>query len=353
MPDFWAWLRVGSQKSTTERGFLMKVKMTLLSVLALGLVCATTAIAQGKGKGGGGGEPTGYGNNLSYPVIFAEGYGITGLPLEGLSWSDPTQPGAELPTAGDATGLRPLTGEVYSTFPWLVTPYPANSGYYAQNTENTWRAQWVAGTPGTFELVQVDWGDNLISQSWTASQPIRVETVLRKPLTSETSMIGYPMTSLLGSRRSEIVGTTGVPEDMLGATVYSRTAHLLIQKLDNAGNPIPTYGCNVSKAVYDTAVDGPGNYAAEINVVGSLIYGYNWNLGSCTAETDASKAGDWLITFMLDPPADTGGITRNAKIIGVADISSPITTVSYDEYSSSLKIKILSTRPTGGKGRNR
>ena len=317
----------------------MKAKMTLLSVLVLGLTCATTAIAQGKGKGGGGGETTGYGNNLSYPVVFAEGYGITGLTVSNLDWNTPPEP-------GDNTGLRPLAGEVYGSFPWLVTPYPANPDYYAQNTENTWRAQWVAGGSSP-EEVQVDWGDNLISQSWTASQPVRVETVLRQPI----SMVGYPMSSLLGSRRSEVVGTTGDAEASLGRTVYSRTARLMIQKLDSSGVPITTYGCNVNKAVYEAVVDGPGNYAAEINVVGSLIYGYNWNLGSCTAESDASKAGDWLITFRLDPNTGEGGIQRNAKIIGVADISSPITDVSFDDYSSSLKIKILSTRPTGGKGR--
>ncbi len=323
----------------------MKVKMTLLFVLVLGLACATAALAQGKGKSGGGGETTGYGNNLSYPVVFAEGYGLTGLTLSGLDWNTPPEP-------ADNTGLRPLAGEIYESFPWFVVPYAANPDYYAQNTENTWRAEWRVGGSAP-EEVQVDWGDNLISQSWTASQPIRVETVLRKPLTTETSMTGYPMASLLGSRRSEIVGTTGVAEEMLGATVYSRTARLMIQKLDSNGAPNTTYGCNVNKAVYEAAADGPGNYAAEINVVGSLIYGYIWDLGSCTVETDASKAGDWLITFKLDENTGDTTITRNAKIIGVADVSSSITTVNFDDYSSSLKIKILSARPTGGKGRTK
>lgn len=323
----------------------MKVKAILRSVAFLALTCTIPTFAQGNSGGGnkGGGETTGFGNNLSYPVVFAEGYGLTGLSVASLDWNNPPEP-------GDNTGLRPLAGEVYGSFPWLVVPYPANPEYYAQNTENTWRAQWVAGTPGTPEEVQVDWGDNLISQSWTASQPVRVETVLRKPLTSETLMMGYPMTSLLGSRRSETVGTTGVPEEMLGATVYSRTAHLVIEKYNDAWTEVVPNACSVDKTVYGAVADGPGNYAAEINVVGSLIYGYNWTLSTCNASPE-TKAGNWKITFMLDPAA--GDIQRNAKIIGVADISSPITTVSFDEYSSSLNIKILSTRPTGGKGRTK
>ena len=324
----------------------MKVKTTLMSVVFLGLACALPTFAQGNSGGGnnGGGETTGYGNNLSYPVVFAEGVGITGLPIPSTTvWSPPAD--GILPVAGDETGLRPFTGEVFGNFPWLPSPYAANPEYYAQNTENTWRAQWVAGTPGTPEEVQVDWGDNLISQSWTVSQPVRVETVLRQPI----SMVGYPMSSLLGSRRSEIVGTTGDAEASLGRTVYSRTAHLIIQKYDdNWTNPVAN-GCGVDKTVYSDLVDGPGNYAAEVNVTGSLIYGYNWMLSTCSASPDTTKAGNWKITFMLDYPA--GSIARNAKIVGAADSNSPITTVSFGDYSSSLQIKILSTRPKGGKGR--
>ena len=324
----------------------MNVKAILLSVAFLALTCTIPTFAQGNSGGGnkGGGETTGFGNNLSYPVVFAEGYGIGGLPIPSTTvWSPPAD--GILPDPGDATGLRPLAGEAFGNFPWLVAPYAANPEYYAQNTENTWRAQWAVGTAGTLEEVQVDWGDNLISQSWTATQPVRVETVLRQPI----SMVGYPMSSLLGSRRSEIVGTTGDAEASLGRTVYSRTAHLVIQKYDDTWTTVMPNGCSVDKTVYDAVVDGPGNYAAEINVTGSLIYGYNWMLSSCSASPDTSKAGNWLVTFKLDPAA--GDIQRNAKIVGVADISSPITTVSYDELSSSLKIKILSTRPTGGKGR--
>lgn len=333
----------------------MKVERSLLSILVLVLACTIAASAQGRGQGngggGGGGETTGFGNNLSYPVIFAEGYGITGLQIPpGTTWSAPyTDPVTTV--AGDNTGVRPLLGESFTAFPWLVEPYPTNPLYYAQNTVNTWRAQWAVGAAGTPEQVQVDWGDNLVSQSWTATQPVRVETVLRQALT--TPMIAYPMTSLLGSRRNEIQGTTGETYDSLGRTVYSITARLIIQKYDATWTTVIPNGCSVDKAVYTAAADGPGAYAAEVNVSGSLIYGYNWTLSQCSAAPDTTKDGNWRITFLLDPAAAVGGIpvTPNATITGVADLSSNITTVSFTPTSSSLDIKILATRPKGGKGR--
>jgi hypothetical protein len=327
----------------------MQVRAKLLPILVIAMACCVCAVAQGSKKGGGE-TTTGYGNNLSYPVVFAEGYGVTGLSLTSVTpWSEPfAEP---FPVAGDNTGLRPLVTEEFSNFPSLVEPYPASPSYYAQGTVNTWRAEWTAGTPGTPEEVQVDWGDNLISQSWTATQPVRVETVLRQPI----SMVGFPMTSLLGSRRTETQGTTGIPEDSLGRTVYSTTAHLTIQKYDPVTKSVIPNGCSVDKTVYDQAADGPGGYAAEVNVVGSVIYGYNWSLSQCNAAPDSNKDGYWLITFKLDENANmpAGPVPRNVKIVGVADISSPITKVSYDDYSSSLLIQIVSTRPTGGKGRNR
>lgn len=338
----------------------MKVKARLLSLLFFALACAIAVSAQGGpggggnggggGQGGGGGETTGFGNNLSYPVVFAEGYGVTGAQIIGISWTEPFS--ATMPTPGDATGLRPLTGETYTVFPSFVEPYPTNPLYYAQNTVNTWRAQWAVGTPNTPEQVQVDWGDNLISQSWTATQPVRVETVLRQALT--TPMIGYPMASLLGSRRNEIQGTTGETYESLGRTVYSITGHLIIQKYDATWTSVIPNGCSVDKAVYNAAEDGPGAYAAEVNVSGTLIYGYNWMLSQCSAAPDTTKTGNWKITFLLDPNATVGGlpVAPNATITSAADLSTNITKVSFTPNSSSLEITILATRPKGGKGRS-
>ncbi len=320
-------------------------------ILLTGLAGAGAAQAQGRGRGngGGGGEPTGFGNNLSYPVVFAEGYGVTGLQIPvTTTWSPPYQ--TPYPTPGDATGLRPLAGETFTTFPSLTDPYPENPGFFAQNTVNTWRAQWGVGTPGTPEQVQVDWGDNLISQSWTATQPVRVEVVLRQPI----PMLGYPMTSLLGSRRNEVQGTTGVAELSLGRTVYSITGHLIIQKYNSTWSAVVPNGCSVDEAVYSASGEGPGGFAAEVNVSGAVIYGFNWMLSQCSPAPDSAKTGNWRITFQLDPVATltSGSVARNAEIVGAADLSSPITTVTWGPYASSLDIAILATRPKGG-GRGR
>ncbi|MGB3426541.1 MAG: fibronectin type III domain-containing protein, partial [Burkholderiaceae bacterium] len=71
----------------------------------------------GTAGGGGGGETTGsFGNNLSFPVVFADGYGIAGAKISG-TWPG-IGPFATLPTFDFNTGLRPLSTEVLTAFPY-------------------------------------------------------------------------------------------------------------------------------------------------------------------------------------------------------------------------------------------
>ena len=69
----------------------------------------------GGGGGGGGGGDEGFGNNLSFPIVFADGYGLSGLKISG-TWPG-VGPFATLPTFDFNTGLRPLSTETLTAFP--------------------------------------------------------------------------------------------------------------------------------------------------------------------------------------------------------------------------------------------
>jgi hypothetical protein len=58
----------------------------------------------------------------------------------------------------------------------------------------------------------------------------------------------------------------------------------------------------VDVAAWDRGTDGPGGqYSAEINAGGSVIFGYNWN----TKVLD--QKGDYRVTFVLEGEVDDGG----------------------------------------------
>ena len=124
-----------------------------------GEVSATTGRAGGGGGGGGGGGDTGFGNNLSFPIVFADGYGITGLKLAG-TWPG-TGPFTTLPTFDFNTGLRPLSTETLTSFPLLSSATAVSLGgttYYPQATASTWQAEWRNNATGAQMEAIVDWG---------------------------------------------------------------------------------------------------------------------------------------------------------------------------------------------------
>ncbi|HEX5819098.1 MAG TPA: hypothetical protein VFY20_09480, partial [Gemmatimonadales bacterium] len=187
------------------------------------------------GGGGGGGE-TVWGNNLSVPVIFASGVGITGTTI---STADVT-----------TTGLRPNNTQIqyaplYSALPWDRLTLPTIGGYYCQNTENTWMAEWLNNTAGGADIpANAFWGDNLTNQQWNVSSVIRVETELQ-PTTIPTDLEGFNMPYASGSNKNEIKctdGTTFSTSTAAPPTIFTATARLTIEKLDGeGGNPVCTY----------------------------------------------------------------------------------------------------------------
>lgn len=238
-----------------------------------------------------------YGNNLSNPAIFAEGAGLTGLPT------------------AEYTGLR---GGLVPSF---TVPYLYNGvTYYLQQTSNTWQADWVNGA-ATGEVVEADWSDNIVRQTWSAASVIRVEMVLNKPLAPPLN--AFQMTYLYGTGLDEVWGTTGIKVSSNLATVYSICARLTIQKLTGPGGS--AVGTLYNSAIYQRfGVAGLTTaYAAEVNVPGKVIYGYNWDLAKFDMASIGlplePKSGWYRLSFSFDPLAtysiaDASGNVRNFSV---------------------------------------
>lgn len=313
-----------------------------------GEIAVTTARAGGSGGGGsGGGGEAAFGSNLSFPVVFADNYGVTGLPITG-SWPG-TGPFTPPPTFDFNTGLRPLSTEVLDTFPFYDSRTAVSIGgtvYYPQASASTWQAEWRANPSQATQDVVVDWGDSLLSKTYTSNSLVRVETVLKQDATTGVTdtMSAYRMALISGTGITELQGTSGQVYASTERNVFAVNARLKIEKLDALGA--------VEAVVYDKAVyegfgateEGSGSggstalkaYAAEINQGGSVVYGLNFRVGNVTG---VSKTGQYRITFSLDPQATVGGATvpNHVRMVNKADAGA---TLAPDGLSSSVVITV-------------
>jgi len=303
--------------------------------------------APGGGGGGGGGKPGGEtaGNNLSYPVLWAEGVtktlrGTAGVgPLLAGEWwyqwgtngTDPdVTPAACAPDPdNDAFCDDGLPG-TYGPEPGVPAadnPLPLAKAYVQKDALNEWQAGSMDVSAERLNVHWIDWGDNLESVDWYTRSQVRTEVVLFQDLLEP--MLEYQMRHTSGWGIDEVHGLAADLDGtaLLGpgtsATVYSPCARLTIQKLTvERGEPeldrlvwVPTVGWTdpgvepedvlirtpiFNKPVYE-AGDGPGYYNAEINVKGRIIYGYTWNV----RQLNDDGAGDYRITYSFDQACGT------------------------------------------------
>lgn len=257
----------------------------------------------GSGSGSGGGEE-GLGNNLSVPVVFAEGIGVTLQPAA-------TDPGLR-PTAEEGVVV---TGNPF----WYEANVPDCEIYYCQKGVNTWRAEWLAGTAGIPRSAHVSFGDNLTHHTWNTHAPIRIEM----GLWDQGGLLqGFEMPYSVGAEATEMYGTNGVLAPMQ-PTIYTPNARLVLQKLTNY-NPNTGQG-DVAATITDVALwenvgaEGPGQFKAEVNVAGRIILGYSFTIREIVLPTGVEKYGWWRIMLVLDSEANVGGtwIPRNTSLDGV------------------------------------
>ena len=284
----------------------------------------------------GEGEET-TGNNLSVPAIFAEGIGVTGLPI------------------ATETGLRPTTEEgiTVGALPFFFDGnQPDCSTFYCQGGANVWQAQWVDGSTLGMQSAEVVWGDNLTHHAFNTHSMLRVEVRLAA---SGVTMTGFNMPYALGEGSTEIQGTDGTTAPMV-PYIYATTPRLIIQKLDDVTRePIWTAFDGAVWQKYGT--DGPGGFGAEVNVGGALIYGYNFVIRDLPVPGDLHKYGWWRITFQLDDAGTVGGasVPRNVSLdrLGVSEEEEPpmfAPQLDTSKQRSWLDIQVTSASGGGGGG---
>ncbi|MDQ1371771.1 MAG: hypothetical protein QG582_686 [Candidatus Thermoplasmatota archaeon] len=120
---------------------------------------------------------------------------------------------------------------------------------------------------GPASNVMVDWSDDIVFHQFPAGQKVRTEVVLHN------------------------VNADGT----MGPAVYTITAHLLIAPVNADGK--------LGTAIYQSCiadglwVDGPSEaYSAEVNELGLLLYGFNW-------DTRGVDAGTYRLVFWLEKDA--------------------------------------------------
>lgn len=120
---------------------------------------------------------------------------------------------------------------------------------------------------GSATNVMVDWSDDIVFHQFPVGQKVRTEVVLHN---------------------INLDGT-------VGPAVYTITAHLLIAPVNADGT--------LGAAVYESCiadglwVDGPSDaYSAEVNELGLLLYGFNW-------DTRGLTAGTYRLVFWLEKGA--------------------------------------------------
>ena len=280
----------------------------------------------GGGHGGGGDGETG-GNNLSFPVIFADG-GSKVLPgtlgqysLEGVWWyvwgEDPIDPQAPLYSCEplDNTSGKCKDGS---------TPGDGNSpvykAYIQKDLKNVWQAYNAPVPAGeTLNVDWVDWGDNLESLAWKINSKVRTEMVLYEDIDSVTQ---FSMRHVDSWGIDEVHGLQATLEDepVYGpgtqATVFTPNARFTIQKLNYKRESIdpsrltwiPETGWTeaasenvdiINEPIFNQAVseagDGPAFFNAEINVKGKIMFGYTWDVNKLN-----QGEGYYRITFSFD-----------------------------------------------------
>ena len=256
-----------------------KKKMFCISLMGMYLLSCQSAFCK---------KEESIGNNLSLPVIWAEGKtkelrGTFGTPVYDGAYTD-------------------VEGVIW---------------YHQRDEFNTWQAENIIPV-APVDVTFIDWGDNLEAHPWTVRSLVRVETVLYQDI-SATPMWAFEMLYLEGEGIDEMWGTNGIEYLSDEATVYSGVARLTIQKL--SGDPDLTWdpaqgqwtGAGVEGTFYNSAiweaegVTGPSLssiYSGEINIPGKVIYGYNWNVKKMN-----NGPGIYRLTFSLDDAASGTGCT--------------------------------------------
>ena len=344
---------------------------TFASLLVLTVACdsnlPTESTAYRDGPTFKGKPPSEAGNNLSYPVIWAEGItkalpGTAGAEpvLKGVWWywyglegTDPNIiPKACAPDPDDnAFCDDEVPGQATGELPAPLPGYELVKAYLQKDPGNVWQAGSYNSAGVPVNVDRIDWGDNLESVDWYTRSQVRTEVVLfENTVDGDAESYGFPMLEYQMRHTSgwgidEVHGLAASLGDapLLGdgnqATVYSHCARLTIQKLlvereepqladliwvpgegwtEPEGYPDDLINPHIFNGSVHEGGDGPGYYSAEINVKGRIIYGYTWSVRKLN-----EGAGDYRLTFSFDQVC--GSAELNTHFVdGVTEILVPL-----------------------------
>jgi hypothetical protein len=164
--------------------------------------------------------------------------------------------------------------------------------------------------------VAVDWSDDLLSQQWPAGAKVRTEVILH-------------------------AGT---------AAVFTMLAHFKIEKLNTDGSISVVWSGRLIEAYWFEKKMPTTAYTCEINELGLLLYGYNW-------DTRGLSAGQYKLTFWLaedidfpqtyaDPETlvDTGMPIEYYPVSFASLVDAPgkfATPVLENSYTTSITIELV------------
>ena len=220
-------------------------------------------------------------NNLSYPAIAVDGFGITPVATQSFT----------VPYTGDYPGL---TAEE-------IAYLDDNGPWYAQKTAgNVWQAEYASQTAE--DVTYIDWSDNMESVSPKIRSPFRIEMVLFKalpaPMTAYTmNVLEYP------SSTNELQGTNATTYDSDYATVVSSKPGLKVQYLGTVAPAPDALTWDAADVRWEWA-DGayPSlttvSFAPELNVGGKYVF------GASSGGWKPASLGYYRITFYV--PSGSG-----------------------------------------------
>ena len=331
------------------------------------------------------------GNNLSFPVIWAEGIAKTlrtppanigegEYLLAGTWWyvwgPEPIDPDSPIYSCAPSPADEFLC--VDQTEPGTLDP-GLYKGWVQKDAQNFWEA-YNADAIGVVEVDSIDWGDNLESIDWTIQSRVRTELVLYEVMPEP--VLQYPMRHVSGWGADEVHGLQTDLDNVIQfqnvtgtqATVYSTHTRMTIQKLiverddpsitDLVWNPETAQWVGegiINEPIFSNSLseagDGPGYFNAEVNVKGKIMYGYTWDMKKLNEGT-----GDYRITYSFDGDITTGLNTFFTESTGIIVADEEVTTTAEGESGgvgvldaaqnlTYMDIRIVG-RTTGGGGGN-
>ena len=335
----------------------MKMRAWAIPVFFLAFTFTIQATAQGKGRGHqpGGVEST---MNLSYPAAFSETplqtgdigtYTLSAVYPNGMSY------GCLIPETIGTTEYTNTSCVNSDGVPLsradCVTKcgdVPVERIYWQKNSSNKWQAGYsspssVPSISTPLQVTYIDWGDNLESKTWPV-QVLRVETNTYSTLPgyvegtdiANNPGVRFDMWHVSGQGTNELWGVhTTDPQDSTDPVPYvvkdeagndywpfvvdvSSMARLNIAKLETAAGSCPTTATGSDQSPYASSLTWNATshlwsgavytndmlYTAELNIKGSYVYGYNWDLRSENVPSTVNKAGWWRLTFYTFDPTN-------------------------------------------------